>query len=155
MPTFYHNYWAMKNTADLTGGKLIAVWSQSISGVCAINPLVFSHPLEHSWKKERGAILLFCPQTPQKTNRILNWHEVIEVMKRNFRHLNFWYAPKNTQLTTVLHWNVIMITLFVCLLVKVKWYTLLGCGGLVEALTRLSRIHEINKQFYIVTCWRL
>jgi hypothetical protein len=30
----------MKNTADLTGGKPIALWSQSISGVTAINPLV-------------------------------------------------------------------------------------------------------------------
>jgi hypothetical protein len=28
------------NTADVTGGKPIAVWSQSISGVDAINPLV-------------------------------------------------------------------------------------------------------------------
>jgi hypothetical protein len=40
MPTFYHNYSAMSNTADVTGGKPIAVWSQSISGVRAINPLV-------------------------------------------------------------------------------------------------------------------
>jgi hypothetical protein len=33
----------MSNTADVVvspGGKLIAVWSQSISGVNAINPLV-------------------------------------------------------------------------------------------------------------------
>jgi hypothetical protein len=30
----------MKNTAGVTGGKPIAVWSQSISGVIAINPLV-------------------------------------------------------------------------------------------------------------------
>jgi hypothetical protein len=39
-PTFYQNYLAMSNTADLTGGKPIALWSQSISGVNAINPLV-------------------------------------------------------------------------------------------------------------------
>jgi hypothetical protein len=30
----------MKNTADVTGGKPIAVLLQSISGVSAINPLV-------------------------------------------------------------------------------------------------------------------
>jgi hypothetical protein len=30
----------MRNTADVTGGKLIAVLLQSISGVSAINPLV-------------------------------------------------------------------------------------------------------------------
>jgi hypothetical protein len=28
----------MKNTADVTGGKPIAVWSQSISGVSTVNP---------------------------------------------------------------------------------------------------------------------
>jgi hypothetical protein len=30
----------MRNTADVTGGKPIAVWTQSISGAIAINPLV-------------------------------------------------------------------------------------------------------------------
>jgi hypothetical protein len=40
----------------VTGGKLIAVLLQSISGVSAINPLV-----RYPWRKERGAILLFCP----------------------------------------------------------------------------------------------
>jgi hypothetical protein len=30
----------MRNTASVTGSKLNAVWSQSISGVRAINPLV-------------------------------------------------------------------------------------------------------------------
>jgi hypothetical protein len=39
----------MRNTADVTGGKPIAVLLQSISGVSAINPLGVS------------AILLFCP----------------------------------------------------------------------------------------------
>jgi hypothetical protein len=37
---FYQNYLAMSNTTDVTGGKPIAVWSQSISGVNAINLLV-------------------------------------------------------------------------------------------------------------------
>jgi hypothetical protein len=37
---FYHNDLAMRNTADVTGGKPIAVWLQSISGGYAVNPLV-------------------------------------------------------------------------------------------------------------------
>jgi hypothetical protein len=40
MPTFHKNHLAIINTADVTGGKLIAVRSQSISGVNAITPLV-------------------------------------------------------------------------------------------------------------------
>jgi fermentation-respiration switch protein FrsA (DUF1100 family) len=38
--TFYQNYLAMMDTADVTGGKPIAVWWQSIWGERAINPLV-------------------------------------------------------------------------------------------------------------------
>jgi hypothetical protein len=39
MPTFYQNYLAMKNTADVTGDNPIAVWSHYISDVSAINPI--------------------------------------------------------------------------------------------------------------------
>jgi hypothetical protein len=39
-PTFYQNYLAMRNTADVTCGKPIAVLLHSVSGVSAINPLV-------------------------------------------------------------------------------------------------------------------
>jgi hypothetical protein len=49
----------MRNTADLTDGKPIAVLLQYISVVNAIDP--FSRFLRHLWKKERGAILIFCP----------------------------------------------------------------------------------------------
>jgi hypothetical protein len=45
----------MRNTADVTGGKPIAVLLQSISGVSAFRRL-----LRHPWRKETGAILLFC-----------------------------------------------------------------------------------------------
>jgi hypothetical protein len=48
----------MRNTADVTGGKPIAVLVQSISGVRATYPLVV---LRHPLRKEGGAILLFCP----------------------------------------------------------------------------------------------
>jgi hypothetical protein len=46
----------MRNTTDGTGGKPIAVWLQSISGVSAIDPLVTFYDL---WMKEKGDILLF------------------------------------------------------------------------------------------------
>jgi hypothetical protein len=43
----------MKNAADVTGGKSIVIRLQSFSGVSL-------HLLRHSWKKETGAILMFC-----------------------------------------------------------------------------------------------
>jgi hypothetical protein len=49
--TFYQNYLAMSNTADVTGGKPIAILSQSISDVNAINPLVAMYDI-HGRKRE-------------------------------------------------------------------------------------------------------
>jgi hypothetical protein len=43
--------WIKKNTADVTGGKPIAVWSQSISSEGAINPLVAFYGI-HGGKRE-------------------------------------------------------------------------------------------------------
>jgi hypothetical protein len=40
MLTFYQNYLLTRNTLNVTGGKPNGVWSQSISGVNGINPLV-------------------------------------------------------------------------------------------------------------------
>jgi hypothetical protein len=57
-PTFYQNLLAMRDTADVTGGKPIAVLLQSISGVGAINPLVAFYGI-HGTKREE-LILLFC-----------------------------------------------------------------------------------------------
>jgi hypothetical protein len=50
-PTFYRNWLAVKNTADVTGGKPIAVLLQFISGVSAINPLVTFYDI-HEGKRE-------------------------------------------------------------------------------------------------------
>jgi hypothetical protein len=47
----------MRNTADETGGKPIADFLQSISGVSAINPLVAFYDIHG----KKGDILLFCP----------------------------------------------------------------------------------------------
>jgi hypothetical protein len=45
----------MRNTADVTGGKPIAVLLQSISGISAINPLVAFY--EHH--RRNGEVLFF------------------------------------------------------------------------------------------------
>jgi hypothetical protein len=54
---FYQNYLAMRNTADVTDGKPIAVWSQSISGVNAFNPLVAFHDIH---RRKREVLFFFC-----------------------------------------------------------------------------------------------
>jgi hypothetical protein len=51
----------MKNTADVTGGKPIAVFLQSISGGCAINPLVAFYDI-HGGKRE-VLFFYFVPDT--------------------------------------------------------------------------------------------
>jgi hypothetical protein len=51
-PTFYQNYLAMSNDADVTGGKPIAVWSQ----------FTFSHLLRHPWKRN-VLFFYFIPDT--------------------------------------------------------------------------------------------
>jgi hypothetical protein len=65
-PTFYQYYFALSNTADVTGGKPTAVWSQ----VCYQS---FSHLLRHPWKKEWGAIFLFCPGHHTRPHPTLNF----------------------------------------------------------------------------------
>jgi hypothetical protein len=51
----------VKNTADVTGGKPIAVLMQSISGVSAINPLVAFYDI-HGGKRE-ALFFYFVPDT--------------------------------------------------------------------------------------------
>jgi hypothetical protein len=51
----------MKDTADVTGGKLIGVLLQSISGVSAINPLVAFYDI-HGGKRE-VLFFYFVPDT--------------------------------------------------------------------------------------------
>jgi hypothetical protein len=61
-PTFYQNKLAMRNTADVTGGKPIAVFLQSISGgVSFINPLVAFYDI-HGGKRE-VLFFYFVPDT--------------------------------------------------------------------------------------------
>jgi hypothetical protein len=55
----------MRNTADVTGGKPIAVLLQSISGVSAINPLVAFYDI-HGGKSEM-LFFYFVPDTTRDT----------------------------------------------------------------------------------------
>jgi hypothetical protein len=60
----------MRNTADVTGGKPIAVLLQSISGVSAINPLVAFYDI-HGGKRE----VLFFYFVPDTTRDSRTPHE--------------------------------------------------------------------------------
>jgi hypothetical protein len=53
----------MRNTADVTGGKTIAVLLQSISGVSAINPLV---AFTTSMKERERCYSFILSRTPHK-----------------------------------------------------------------------------------------
>jgi hypothetical protein len=55
------------NTADVTGGKPIAVFLPSISGVSAINPLVTFYDI-HGRKRE---VRFFLSRTPHETTILL------------------------------------------------------------------------------------
>jgi hypothetical protein len=68
----------MRNTADVTGGKPIAVLLQSISGVSAINPLVAFYDT-HGGKRE----VLFFYFVPDTTHTF---------------YLRFIYKPNETKL---------------------------------------------------------
>jgi hypothetical protein len=56
----------MRNTADVTGGKPIAVLLQSFSGVSAINPLVAFYDI-HGGKRE-VLFFYFVPDTTRDDN---------------------------------------------------------------------------------------
>jgi hypothetical protein len=56
MPTLYQNDLVMRNIADVTGGKPIAVRLQSITGEVAVNTLVAYYDI-HVRKRE---VLFFC-----------------------------------------------------------------------------------------------
>jgi hypothetical protein len=60
----------MSNTADVTGGKPIAVLSQYISGVNAINPLVAFYDI-HGRKRE-VLFFYFVPDTTRDYNSQFN-----------------------------------------------------------------------------------
>jgi hypothetical protein len=75
-PTFYHNYLTMRDTADVTGGKPIAVCLLSISGVSAINPLIAFYDI-HGRKRE-VLFFYFVPDTTRdKITKTLEFNLIL------------------------------------------------------------------------------
>jgi hypothetical protein len=60
----------MKNTADVTGGKPIAVLLQSMSGVSAINPLVAFYDIHGGKRKE--LFFYFVPDTTRALRYLIS-----------------------------------------------------------------------------------
>jgi hypothetical protein len=77
-PTFYQNYLAMRNTADVTGGKPIAVWLQYISGGDAVNPFVAFYDI-HGRKKD---VQFFCFVSDKNNNyyNCAHWTNLLILM---------------------------------------------------------------------------
>jgi hypothetical protein len=63
-PTFYQNDLALRNTADVTCGKPIAVSSQSISGGAL---LIFKSPFTTSMEERERYYSFVLSQTPHET----------------------------------------------------------------------------------------
>jgi hypothetical protein len=72
----------MRNTADVTGGKPIAVLLQSISGVSAINLLVAFYDI-HGGKRE-VLFFYFLPDTTRDKKKSYNKKE-----KKKLQFFNF------------------------------------------------------------------
>jgi hypothetical protein len=71
----------MRNTADVTGGKPIAVWLQSISGVSAINPLVAFYDIQGG-KRENDNKMVYLYIATAVTIALLNYLQLLsELMK--------------------------------------------------------------------------
>jgi hypothetical protein len=69
----------MRNTADVTGGKPIAVSLQSISGVSANNPLVAFYDI-HGRKRE----VLFFSFVKDTTQAVQNCQKPVDLQPYNF-----------------------------------------------------------------------
>jgi hypothetical protein len=80
--TFNQNYLAMRNTADLTSGKPIAVWLQSISDGDAVNPLAAFYDI-HGRTRE---VLVFCSvlDTTQDINQNIKFCVLYDTKKYMF-----------------------------------------------------------------------
>jgi hypothetical protein len=75
----------MRNTAGVTGGKPIAIWSQSISGVSAINPLVGFYDIHG--RKGEVLFFYFVPDTTRDSSVLLLLNQdikIIEIFKSGF-----------------------------------------------------------------------
>jgi hypothetical protein len=80
----------MRNTADVTGGKPIAVLLQSISGVGAINPFIAFYDI-HEGKRE-VLFFYFVPDTIRDCNML-----VIQKKNRLHRFAVLSFSPNYTR----------------------------------------------------------
>jgi hypothetical protein len=87
---FYQSKLAVKNTADVTGGKPIAVLLQSISGVSAINPLIAFYDI-HGGKRE--VLFFYLVPEPHETYESFIFIVVLRTRKR--------LTPKDVQRSRV------------------------------------------------------
>jgi hypothetical protein len=69
------NYLAVSNTAEVTNGKPIAVWSQSISSVSAINPLVAFYDIHG--RKTEVLFFYFVSDTARASRHDKSWKSII------------------------------------------------------------------------------
>jgi hypothetical protein len=74
---FYQNYLLTRNTANVTGGKYIAVRSHSISGASAVNPLLAFYDIY----QRKGEVLFFLSRTPHARS--------IFLMEKNLMSVRF------------------------------------------------------------------
>jgi hypothetical protein len=72
----------MRNTADVIGGKPIAVLLQSISGVSSINPLVAFYDI-HGGKRE-VLFFYFVPDTTRDDLFIILFNVVVRIKVRYY-----------------------------------------------------------------------
>jgi hypothetical protein len=105
-PTFYQNDLAMRNTAGLTGGKPIAVWSQSISCVSVVNTLVAFYD-NHEWQRCYSFVL---SRTLQETiiNDVLNNYKSVFLFSNIYK---YYIVNSNT----IHNWDgCVLITYHIC-----------------------------------------
>jgi lipase chaperone LimK len=85
MGAFNKNYLAVKITADVTSGKPIAFWSQSISGVGAVNALVAFYDIH---EKNRELFFYFV-SAPHETNKFWTYPFLIKSVGRSKKATSF------------------------------------------------------------------
>jgi hypothetical protein len=82
----------VKNTADVTGGKPIAVLLQSFSGVSAINPIVAFYDI-HGGKRE-VLFYYFVPDTTREFENLNTQH-----------YITYYYYITFIQHLIIFHYN--------------------------------------------------
>jgi hypothetical protein len=100
----------MRNTADVKGGKPIAVLLQSISGASAVNPLVAFYDVHG--KKREVLFLYFVPDTTRDIGIHFNISHLMQItciamIKRHYIFdSNFNFAKLISKYTDGLSWSV-------------------------------------------------